>query len=422
MPDSNKKQTLKTKFDPGDIPTSQDFDDLIDMATNATDIDAGTISANYLPQDLVLASFSGDGSLLTNLSAENITTGSLSNDRLPQNITALSFSGDGRALTHLNADNVVAGTLGNEQLPEDIIATSFSGNGSALTQLDGGNIYSGTIASERLPQNLSLISFSGDGSSITNINADSIATGTLATERLPTSTEQLAGVIRLATATELQQATHNSIAVSPSGVASMLNTEHSAIQLKLDEKAAIADVDERINRLRAMIKFKMDVAAVAQSPIDTSTPQVTLTVVDGYQLQEGDRVLLTQQADSNDNRIWIARENAPWQLATDFNDSAISNLYIGITVEAKYGEYNKNTYWRLTSLNDGLVWKKRNDLNQYSAGTGVLINGLEISLDTVWLTNTIQNIVANILAQQTSPEISPEIPPEIPPEDPIVKI
>lgn len=71
-------------------------------------------------------------------------------------------AGDGSLLTNLNADNIDTGTLDNSILPDNInvsgviTATNFSGNGSSLTTLNASNLSSGTIPGARLQSNYSI--------------------------------------------------------------------------------------------------------------------------------------------------------------------------------------------------------------------------------------------------------------------------
>jgi hypothetical protein len=113
-------------------------------------------------------SFSGIGSDITQINADNISTGTLTNDRLPSDVnlsgivTAYSFSGFGTDITGINASNISSGTLSNSRLPNDInisgiiTASSFDGIGSNLTQLNASNISSGTLSNSRLPSNISV--------------------------------------------------------------------------------------------------------------------------------------------------------------------------------------------------------------------------------------------------------------------------
>lgn len=86
-------------------------------------------------------------------------------------LTATRFSGDGSTLTSLNADNISSGTLNNSRLPSNITLsgnlvasnitanTSLSGIGSNITDIDAGSLTTGTLNNARLP---SAITVSGN--------------------------------------------------------------------------------------------------------------------------------------------------------------------------------------------------------------------------------------------------------------------
>ena len=114
--------------------------------------------------------FVGVGSLITNIDADNITSGTLDNNRLPSNIlinedikqvrhinssgiiTAVTFNGtfngDGSLITNIDADNITLGTLSNVNINTGIVtaSTNFVGVGSLITNIDADNITSGTLS------------------------------------------------------------------------------------------------------------------------------------------------------------------------------------------------------------------------------------------------------------------------------------
>jgi hypothetical protein len=96
--------------------------------------------------DITAGTFTGNGSAITNINADNISSGTLSNSRLPSsinitsNVTAGTFTGNGSAITNINADNISSGTLSNSRLPSSIDISSLN-----IQNLNVGT--SGTIAS-----------------------------------------------------------------------------------------------------------------------------------------------------------------------------------------------------------------------------------------------------------------------------------
>lgn len=106
-------------------------------------------------------------------------------------LTATRFSGDGSTVTTLNADNISSGTINSSRLPSSITLsgnliatnvtanTNLSGNGSNITALNANNISSGNLNNSRLP---SAISITGnlsavDGTFSGDVNATGNVTG-----------------------------------------------------------------------------------------------------------------------------------------------------------------------------------------------------------------------------------------------------
>src|SRR5439155_1262911 len=104
--------------------------------------DANTLSVLFNTPSFT-GNFTGDGSGLTTLSADNISSGTLADARLSANVALLSgsqtFSGT-KALT--NSGNSFVG--------------GFTGNGTGLTNLNASNLASGAVPDARLSANVAL--------------------------------------------------------------------------------------------------------------------------------------------------------------------------------------------------------------------------------------------------------------------------
>jgi hypothetical protein len=104
------------------------------------------------------ASFIGNGSNLSSLSASNITSGTLSTSFFPSSIrlsgiiTAAAFSGSGAGLTSINASNVSSGTLSTSVFPSNIrisgviTASNFVGNLSGTATTASSLVSTGSIS------------------------------------------------------------------------------------------------------------------------------------------------------------------------------------------------------------------------------------------------------------------------------------
>jgi hypothetical protein len=94
--------------------------------------------------------FSGDGSLITNIDANNITSGTLTNVDINTGIITAStnFVGVGSLITNIDANNITLGTLDNNRLPSNV---TLSGNLSASNiTADNSLIVGGSFSSDNL--------------------------------------------------------------------------------------------------------------------------------------------------------------------------------------------------------------------------------------------------------------------------------
>ncbi len=409
------KDELKKKFERGSTPSQVDFEGLIDFSANAAYLDAGELSSARLPQDLVVNTISADGSALVNLNAANlvgelpsdlvsdldaskITSGKIANERLPNDISVNSLRGDGSGLTQLTASTlqgvlnqalipdldgskIASGEIDSNRLPQHISVTSVSANGAEITHLnpsniagilpeniipnlDASKIVSGKLDNNRLPSNILADSFSGNGAALTDISADHISSGQLSSDYLHIASETQIGITRFANLSETQQADVSDKAISPKQLSFMLG--------KASQK-----VDEQLGLIKAGLKFRDDVCVVATYSVDKNSA----IEIDGYELNDGDRVLLTQQADPLENTVWIVNPYLPWEVAEDLDNDIEGELAIGISVEVTKGDEYAKTFWSVSAINNGITWKKRTDLSDYSFGSGINISGLAVSID-----------------------------------------
>ncbi len=397
----SKKDEIKKKFESGSTPSQVDFEGLIDFSANATYLDSGELSSERLPQNMNINSIIADGSGLINLKASNllgnlpdsvisnidaskINLGKLANERLPDEISVVTVSGDGSGLTHLMA-SAIEGEISNSRLPSNIIVNSVSANGADITDLNPDNISgvlpdhlvpslsaekinSGKLNNDHLPLDITANSFSGNGLGLTGITADNISSGTLSNDYLSHASETQAGITRFANINEAIQSEVGDKAISPKQLAHVMSQKEQ-------------EINDKLALIKAGLKFRDNVCVVAVEPVDRGNVQE----IDGYQIQDGDRVLLTNQENANENTVWIANATLPWEIAEDLDNDIDGEMAIGISVEVISGDEYANTYWSVSAINDGIIWKKRNDLNDFDAGNGIIINGLNISADENWI-------------------------------------
>ena len=410
------RRDLKDRFRAGVVPKEQDLEDLIDSSLNLVD---NGITTDNNTTTVTFTNLAGDGSGLTNIDPTNIGVGEFSVERIPAldaskitsgqfaqarianlntdiitagqfaleripTIPASQVSGtfNAQQVPNINADKITAGVLDLSRIP-DIPVSRISGTLSSLQvpNLNANKITDGELDPARIPAlNANKItSGSFTQARIPNLNASKIATGTLDWERLPEASDIQRGAVRLATQNELDQEQVTNVAVTPNALA---------------RKADRSYVDQQLGSLEAGLKFKADVQAVAaESELGNTSNELALPVLDGYQVEEGDRVLLTQQANRADNRVWIARAGAQWQRAPDTDSD--EELAIGVSVEVQNGVTTANSIWTVAPNPDSdasaITWTRRNDINNYIGENGIDINGRVITVDTSWLQSNLFN-------------------------------
>jgi hypothetical protein len=124
----------------------------------------------------------------------------------------------------------------------------------------------------------------------------------------------------------------------------------------------------------------------------TLTLSVALTVLDGYTLQNGDRVLVKNEATQANNGIYTwATGGTVLTRATDF-DTAVE-IASGDFTFISNGTLYADTGWVQTEPvttigTDPIIWQQFSGAGTYSAGTGLTLTGSQFSI-----TNT--SVVAN---------------------------
>ena len=190
------------------------FDVDATSANTASKVVARDASGNF-SAGTISATFSGDGSSITSLDADELSSGTVPNDRFPATLPAA----DGSNLTNLTSGNLVGA------LPAI--------DGSALTNLPGGGggapgaatiavtdessdtenflVFTNDAVGNELPKTgsnltfnastgqLTATSFGGDGSTLTSLNATNLSSGTVNTDRLPSTYTKAASMTVSAT-------------------------------------------------------------------------------------------------------------------------------------------------------------------------------------------------------------------------------
>ena len=173
----------------GIADVSLDDDNLIITLTDSTVINLGSVVGPEGPEGP-----SGEGTGDVSTIGAPVVTRSIvrysgtSGNNIQQSLASISdigtisapaFSGNGSLVTNLNADNLASGTVPNARFPSTLPAVS----GVNLTSLNADNLASGTVPNARFPSTLPAVS----GVNLTNLNADNLASGTVPVNRLGVS-------------------------------------------------------------------------------------------------------------------------------------------------------------------------------------------------------------------------------------------
>ena len=152
---------------------------------------------------------------------------------------------------------------------------------------------------------------------------------------------------------------------------------------------------------------KAPVKAVATSNITTSN---VTTIIDGYTLLNGDRVLLIGQTTSSENGIWIVNTSGAWTFGD--TDYVIGNLPRGYVTYVLNGTSYHDTIWKCTSklkidvstdntigeVGSIILWEQMTDLIiheiaeiipnsniEYNARVNLSVSGYDISTDQLYV-------------------------------------
>jgi hypothetical protein len=166
-----------------------------------------------------------------------------------------------------------------------------------------------------------------------------------------------------------------------SGLASALNLKASKTELTdaIATVPSFAQVDQRIvdgATTNFSVKF------VATTPIGTLSG---LKTIDGSTPPGGTRVLLTAEAQSQNNGVWVVSASN-WTRPTDMPNGA--SFFPKTTLAVTEGATHAHSMWQLLAVNVGLIgtngqsWQKvlQGGLPKtYTAGNGIQVTGTQIS-------------------------------------------
>lgn len=173
-------------------------------------------------------------------------------------------------------------------------------------------------------------------------------------------------------------------------VADPVDPLHAASKQYVDSVATGLDVKESVRVLT-----------------ETDIPLAALQVIDGIQLNEGDRVLVSNQTVASQNGIYTASQGV-WERATDSDGSPVSEVTSGLFTFVNEGTKYQNTGWVLTTPDPINLGSTDLEFNKFSATgeyilkagdtmTGpLLLNGAPITNNEAANKGYIDNLISNI--------------------------
>jgi len=350
--------------------------------TSAT-VGADTVTTNTATQTLTGKSISGATNTLT-----AIPNASLTNSSVTINGSAVSLGGSITVTaTATNALTIGTGLTG----------TSYNGSAPVTIAIDS------TVATLTGTQTLTNKSISGSTNTLSNIgNASltnsSLTVGTTAIS-LGSSSLTLGGLTSVAVTQDPTSALQLATKQYVDAVAEGLHVHASCAAATPGTLASITG---------GTVTYNNGTAGVGA----TLTLSVALTVLDGYTLLNGDRVLVKNEATQANNGIYTwATGGTVLTRATDFDTAA--EMASGDFTFISNGTLYANTGWVQTDPvtvvgTSPVTWIQFSGAGTYSAGTGLTLTGTQFSITNTAVTagaygsaSSVPNYTVNAQGQLT---------------------
>ena len=321
----------------------------------AATVGADTVTTNTATQTLTNKTISGATNTLSNIGNASLTNSSVTYNGVT---VALGASG-----------TITANTTNPLTIGTGLSGTSYNGSSAVTIAIDS------TVATLTGTQTLTNKTISGSNNTLSNIgNASltnsSVTVGTTAIA-LGASSLTLGGLTSVAVTQDPTSALQLATKQYVDAVAEGLHIHASCAAATTATLASITG---------GTVTYNNGASGVGA----TLTLSVALTVLDGYTLVNGDRVLVKDEVASANNGIYTwATGGLVLTRATDFDTAA--EIASGDFTFISYGTLYGNTGWvQITAVTvvgtDPIVWIQFSGSGAYTAGTGLTLTGTQFSI------------------------------------------
>ena len=322
--------------------------------TSAT-VGADTVTTNTAAQTLTNKTISGATNTLSNIGNASLTNSSVTYNGVT---VALGASG-----------TITANTTNPLTIGTGLSGTSYNGSSAVTIAIDS------TVATLTGTQTLTNKTISGSNNTLSNIGNASL-----------TNSSVTVGTTSIALgASSLTLGGLTSVAVTQDPIAALdLATKQYvdavAEGLHVHAACAAATTGTLASITGGTVTYNNGTAGVGA----TLTLSNALSVLDGYTLLNGDRVLVKNEATQANNGIYTwATGGTVLTRATDFDTAA--EIASGDFTFVTYGTLYANTGWVQTNPvttvgTDSIVWSQFTGAGTYTAGTGLDLTGTQFSI------------------------------------------